>query len=328
VVKPVQFDKAFYNKLSELTEYEMWFLEAVYDLAGKPLFPTWPDQLIYSPGENMPTMLGYMSANIVIGDWRPSFLAAGSPLVFVTTFKLLDMFIDLVLEKNGFSQTFRFQQKISQLKNSILFPKFIECRPWLKERIIGMYETIEPLRGTIIHNKHFSTTDGNLRVSSSKRGVIGPERIIDREQLRDLTVLVISIIHYVDGTWVIDSYKERVLRRTFDTLQEFHGRPLIGQSLPRFLTVRMYVNTGENIKIDLNTIRDDLKQRCPNEDVVFDLRVIIASDDNTTLTAYLLPWSEIENQGDEVIVGHSQLSKFISRIPDDIKPEEVFQKLP
>jgi len=328
MANPVQFDKAFYDKLAELTEYEMWFLQAVYDLAGKPLFPTWPDQLIYFPGENKPTMLGYMSADIVIGDWRPSFLAAGSPLVFVTTFKLLDMFIDLVLEKNGFAQTFRFQKKISQLRNGILFPNFIEYRPWLKERIIGMYETLEPLRGTIIHNKHFSTTDGTLKVSTSKRGVIGPEQTIDRERLRELAVLVISIIHFVDGSWVIDSYKEKVLQRTFDTLQTFHGRPSIGQLLPRFLTVRMYVKVGENIQINLKTIRDDLRQHCPNEDVVFDLRIIVGSDDKNTLTAYLLPWSEIENQGDEIIMGHSQLSKFISRIPDDIKPEEVFQKLP
>jgi hypothetical protein len=327
MANPVHFDKAFYNKLAELTEYEMWFLEAVYGLAGKPLFPTWPDQLIYFPGENKPTMLGYMSANIVIGDWRSGFLAAGSPLVFVTTFKLFDMFIDLVLENNGFAQTFRFQQKISQLKNGVLFPNFIEYRPWLKERIIAMYETLVPLRGTIIHNKHFSTTDGNLKVSSSQRGVIGPEQTIDREQLRELTVLVISIIHYVDGSWVIDSYKGKVLQRTFDTLQKFHGQPSIGQLLPRVLTVRTYVKVSD-IKINLKTIRDDLRQHCPNEDVVFDLRIIIASDDKNTLTAYLLPWSEIENQGDEIILGHSQLSKFISRIPDDIKPEEVFHKLP
>lgn len=328
MAKPVKFDQAFLNKLAELTEYEMWFLEAVYGLAGKPLFPTWPDSVVYFPNESKPTITNYMSVNIALfGNWRSDFLAVGSPLVFVTTFKLFDMFIDLVLETNGIGRTFRFEQKISQLKNGALFPNFIESRSWLKDRIVGLYETLVPLRGTIIHDKHFSTTGGNLKVASSKRGVLGHEQTINSNQLRDLTILVISIIHYEDGSWIIDPYKEKVLRRTLDTLHEFHGQPLLGQLLPTFLTVRQYVKHSENIKIDLKRIRKDLRERFSNDDVVFDLRIIIASYDPKSLTPILLRWAEIENQGDELVIEPSQLSKYYSTMPEDIKPEEVFQKL-
>lgn len=327
MANPVQFDQAFLHKLAELTEYERWFLEAVYDLAGKPLFPTWPDSVVYFPNESKPIITNYMSGNIILGNWRSGFLAAGSPLVFVTTFKLFDMFIDLVLETNRIGRTFRFEQKISQLKNGVQFPTFIESHSWLKDRIVGLYETLEPLRGTIIHDKHFSTSDGNLKVASSKRGVVGPEQTIDSNQLRDLTVLIISIIHYEDGSWVIDPYKEKILRRTLDTLHEFHGQPLLDQLHPIFLTVRQYCKHSENIKIDLKRIRNDLRQRFSNEDVVFDLRIIIASDDLKSLTPILLPWAEIENQGDELLIGPSQISKYYSTMPADIKPEEVFQKL-
>lgn len=327
MTNPIQFDKAIFDDLAEIIKYEMWFLETVYDLAGKPLFPSWPDQLIYTPGDNKPTMHAYVSANIVIGDWRPGFLNAGSPLVFVTTFKLLDMFLDLVLEKNGSTQDFRFQQKIGRLKNGVTFPDFIESRSWLKERIIGLYETLEPLRGTIIYAKHFSSTDGNLKVSSSKGGVIGPEQIIDRDQLRALAILVISIIHYVDETWDLNQYKEKVIRSGFDTLLKFHGRPSIGQLEPMFLTVRTYSKGMDMYKMDLKMIRNDLKQKLQNQDVIFDLRVIVASIENRTITAYLIPWVKIENEGDILELSNLQLTRYVAEVPNDIKSDEVFQKL-
>jgi len=42
----IVFDAAFLAELEESTKYEMWFLEAAYDLAGNPLFMKWPDALI------------------------------------------------------------------------------------------------------------------------------------------------------------------------------------------------------------------------------------------------------------------------------------------
>lgn len=325
--KSIQYDKNFIDNLLERTEYELWFLEAAYDLAGRPLFPSWPDQLIYSPGENKPSMINYGSCNIIIGDWRPVFLAAGSPLIFVTAFKLLDMFVDLVLEKNGFGESFRFIQKIATLKTGVVFPDFIEYRPWLSKRIVGLYETLVPLRGTIIHKRHFSTTDGNLKVSSFKKGIIVQEYIIEREQLRSLAVLIVSVIRYVEGSWKIDTYKEKILRRAFDDLQNFHGQPSMGQQLPRFLTARMYVVDSERIAVDLRVIRKDIERWCLNQDVVFDIRIITASIEKNALDAYLIPWSEIEHEGDELVFMRTQLAKFLTNIPDDIKPEKIFKEI-
>ena len=79
------------------------------------------------------------------------------------------MLIEWILEENGVPSTFRFQQKLQHLKGSPIFPQTIEFRPWLKERLTGLYSTLEPLRGTIIHDKHFTATDGAIRVSSSER---------------------------------------------------------------------------------------------------------------------------------------------------------------
>jgi hypothetical protein len=34
-------------RLAERTEYEAWFLEAVYTIAEQDLFPSWPDAVVY-----------------------------------------------------------------------------------------------------------------------------------------------------------------------------------------------------------------------------------------------------------------------------------------
>ncbi|MEK6651908.1 MAG: hypothetical protein AABY50_03160 [Nitrospirota bacterium] len=326
MAKSIQYDQSFIDKLLERTEYELWFLEEVYDIAGKPLFPIWPDNPIYFLSEKKPLFATYCSGNITLFDWRTSFLTVGSPLIFVMAFKILDMFVDLVLEKNGVRQSHRFQEKIAKLKDGVVFPDFIHSRPWLEERFVGLYETLVPLRGTIIHDRHFGNTGGILKVSSSKKGVIGPEFKIEGEQLHALVLLVISIIRYVEGSWKINAYKEKFLRRAFDDLQIFHGCSLMGQLPPTFDTVRMYVMESGSISIDLGAIRKDLEQRYQGQDIIFDLRIIVVSNDRRPLAAYLIPWSEIEREGNELVT-QSQLAKYVSSIPDDFRPDKIFQEL-
>ncbi len=167
-----QYSPSAIQRLAERTAYEAWFLEAAYKIAEEELFPTFPDAIIYPANTSAPTFIAHMRGNIVIGDWRDGFLKAGAPLVFVTAFKLLDMIIEWVLEENEVTPSFRFQQKLSQLNSSIRFPPTIDSKPWLRERLVSLYHTLEPLRGTIIHSKYFASSDGTIRVSSSQRNII------------------------------------------------------------------------------------------------------------------------------------------------------------
>lgn len=68
-----------------------------------------------------------------------------------------------------------FLPKIKAIKEPPVFnfPDLIESRSWLRERFIAFYEQFEPLRGTIIHERHFPSANGILEVSSSKGGIVG-----------------------------------------------------------------------------------------------------------------------------------------------------------
>ena len=115
------FDSNSLIKLGKRTEYETWLLEAVYAIVEQELFPSWPDGVIYPVDKSKAQFIVHGRSNIIIGDWRPGFLNAGAPLVFVSTFKLLDMLIEWILEENQFPSTFRFQQKMQKLRDCSIY---------------------------------------------------------------------------------------------------------------------------------------------------------------------------------------------------------------
>lgn len=309
------------------TQYESWLLEAVYDITGSPVIDDFPDQIVYQPNTKIPECRNFARGNCIIGDWRPRFLEAGAPLVFVTSFKLLDMLLEWVLECNGISSTYRFVQKIKALKRGVTFPPFFVSRTWLSDRLIVLYEHLEPLRGTIIHAPHFKTSDGVLCVSNSKSGTIGPEITITADELRSIAVLAVSLLRYVNNSWVINPLKEKQLRHTLEEVEHLHGMPSLGQKPPRFLTVRVYAKLSDSIEIDLKRIREDVARMCPDQDVVFDIRVVTVNNDGSKATGYLFPWEEINGDHPHLVRAVADIAHLKSPLPGDMDIAFISQEL-
>lgn len=221
----------------------------------------------------------------------------------------------------------KYEMWFLRTKAGIQFPTLMESRTWLKDRLIGFYETLNPLRGTIIHAKQFSATNGDLKVSSSRGGEIGPEITIIGDEIRELAILFISVIRYVDGSWTIDELREKTLRRKMDVLSQFHGLSTLGQLEPYYLTTRIYCEVAPEYKIDIKAIRDYLVGIYPNKDNFFDLRVILAEKETQIIISCLVPWSMIESSGDIFECNHADMISFSSNIPDDIVPEIIMKGL-
>lgn len=313
------YDADAVRLLNERTEYEASFLEAVYTLVDDALFPSYPDAVIYPiASSSQPLITSYMRGSIVIGDWRPGFLNAGAPLILIMTFKLLDMFIEWVLKENGFSVKFQFGDKIKKLKNAPIFPEPIESRPWLKERLESLYCHLEPLRGTIIHNKEFAAAHGSVQVSSSRGEPIGPPVQIGAATLRTLALTVVSVLRYVDGTWSLDKYREKMLRYQLDELASIHQEPTLGQRQPFFTTVREFSVDADPRSVNPAVIRNDLAGRYPNQDCMFDLRVLTVKNGGV-VNAFLFPWALLETGGSEWGNGINPKT-YSTPIPNDMDP--------
>lgn len=318
------YDQNALRTLAERMEYETWLLEAVYAIAEQDLFREWPDGMVYPLDQKESACYAFACGNIIIGDWRPGFLTAGAPLIFVSSFKLLDMFIDWVIENNGGRATFRFQQKIDRLNQPIVFPPFVECRPWLKERLVGLYRTLEPLRGTIIHDRHFASTDGSLQVSSSKHGVVGVPVQISAHHLRKLVLTIVATLNYIKGVWAFDEYREKTLRHDLDEIAPLHGLPLFGQRQPFFTRVRVYQTSADPFGVDPSLVKADLSRRYLDQDCMFDLRILVVRD-GAVSDAYLLPWNIFAERGINWREGIDPAA-YKSAIPQDINPEHLGRK--
>lgn len=308
----VIYDQQAIAELSDRANYEAWLLEGVYKLVNDELFPNFPDDVIYPLGNLPPVFFGYMQGTIVLNDWRPGFLAAGTPLVFISAFKFLDMFLEWVLERNDCKSRQTFSEKIKKLKGQIAYPPAIQLRPWLRDRLLSLYEVLTPLRGTIIHSRHFESTNGELRVSISKGVAVGLEFQISAQALRTFAVVCVSTLRYVEETWPLDLHRENLLRWQLDQLTDLHLMPTLGQKEPCRKTVRVFLEGTDPSAVDVKGIRRSLDTQYPDHSIVFDLRVLLVQTERV-IAAYLFPWAVLDD-----VEKLADASPYLVALPEDL----------
>lgn len=316
------FDADSLLRLRERIGYEVWLLEEIYALTEQKLFPAWPDGVIYTLGSSKPQFINYGRINIICGDWRPHFQNAGAPLVFVSTFKLLDMLMEWILEMNEVQPEWRFKQKLKQLCDSPLFPPVLENRIWLKARLTALYRNLEPLRGTIIHDKQFFVTDGAISVVSSKGNFAGMPIEISADHLRKLSSTIVSVLRYVDGSWTLDESHEKIVRFNLDELKGLHKCPPLGQMFPYHTCVRVYSESTDPFDIDLVPIKREVSNNYPNQDVSFDLRILLVKG-GEVFDSYFFPWFILTDTNNNLSEKISDYHLYRDAIPDDVKAEHL-----
>lgn len=225
------------------------------------------------------------------------------------------MLFEWVLKGNNQPADFRFWEKKKQLASpDLLYPPILQARLWLATALTALYKCSEPLRGTIIHSRHFESSNGGLRIESSKSEVVGEYVELSADDLRTYAQLSVSVLKYLHGDWHLDAHREKCLRWQLDALQKLHKLEPLGQAEPRHLRVRW--NTRDpNIQIvDVPRIQRDILERNPGKDVTFDLRIVINGEEPNPALAYLIPY-EILPRLDSL--PEAQWANYSSPIPDE-----------
>jgi len=180
------------------------------------------------------------------------------------------------------------------------------------------------LRGTVVHDRHFATADGTIAVHSTRGGVLGPEVRIDATQLRALARMLVSVLRYVEGSWVLDEFREKLLRHQMDTLAPIHGLPPLNQVMPLHMSVPLYSDRPDPGAIDLLAIRDDVARHYPSYDCVFDLCVLTVTG-ISVVDAFLFPWELVRSAGPNW-TATLDLAAYRVPIPDDAEDERTMGK--
>lgn len=306
--------------LTDRTVYEAWLLEAAYDLASRPIAVSDNDTWLYPANGGPPSAHYYATCHTIIGNWKPKFLEAGAPLVFVTSYKILDMVIEWVLHQNLADVPWQFAQKITALGGQLVFPELIEIRAWLRERVIALYRELAPLRNTVIHRRNFQSTNGTLEIQPDKGTFANQTVILNESNVRTFAVLMVSLVRYLEGAWAMDYFQEKRLRRALDDLSYLHGLPSLGQREPLFQSVRVFVADEDPIVVDIQRVRDELTANYPANDVEFCIRIIAVTRDGQNATAYLLHRDQLHAVGTQLQTTLGALSTSVVPLPNDIDP--------
>jgi hypothetical protein len=132
---------------------------------------------------------------------------------------------------------------------------------------------------------------------------------------------MVTTLNYIGGTWVIDEYREKTLRRDLDEIAHLHELPVFGQRQPFYTRVRVYQTSTDPLRVDPSLVKADLSRWKREHDCMFDLRILIVRE-GAVSDAYLLPWNIFAEQGANWREGIDPEDYKIA-IPQDINPEHL-----
>ncbi len=288
---------------TKLVEYEVFFLRQLFRLQKrKNLGPVEVD-MEYFDAQTTPKMSRHLTGYIDLNDWRPGFLAAGAPLIFVTCFKILDSIIEWALSKNINKVPFPFKKKIQLIDENIVKGTF-EISPnnnWLDGYIVSLYKKLTPFRNALIHSGDFDVTTNRLNIHDKSHG--GSITLV---QLRALAELIVKITEILEGNNEIsDEFHIKEIKFLLDKLTELHGGNHFGQRKLAFGKVRIHQVHDIHIVLDIEDIRKKIDpvmmlkdssgrdhEYIANE-TLFDLEITLKEPDFGAEKIYIIPWDKV-----------------------------------
>ena len=204
-------------------DYELWLLD---QLAEYQLFDGGTDiaTLKFRSGELDTTILD-SGEEFYAPSHMTSLVSTMTPLVFVASYKMLDMIFEWIFEENHRVGRIKkvpwgFQDKLNLLqgKPKLQYPPLFTTKKYLYSYSEALFRRLLPYRNEIVHNKAFSVANDQLILSSSKNNNIG--LTLSRAQIGCLVRFVAALARALAGVIKVDA---RLLKYHLDPLKTAHG---------------------------------------------------------------------------------------------------------
>ena len=271
--------------LREKLAYEIWllgFLEERYEIVrGKHVSKSFK-----ITSDDKPDEMGTIFEERVGLD--PTFMNAMMPLIFLASFKTLDMIFEWILAENSIKIPRQFTKKKKLLKNksSLQLPPLFKNQPYLYDYAKALFCQLLPYRNEVIHNNRFSVSEDILTLSSSRTGTT---LTLSSEQIGGLARFVRALVRALTKEIIVDSYKNKLLQYYLDILAPVHGLTTFNQQVPRFVHVELEApRCGAAFSANLKKMRDKVV-RTYSTDVIFDLTVLAMEGENLIAKWYFAP---------------------------------------
>ncbi|MCU4719716.1 hypothetical protein [Halapricum hydrolyticum] len=234
------------KELHELTEYERWSLTRLAELSGDIDLEIYTvDTLVEKPIDEEVALDGSQTSyrrvtSSIGGSGVNQVISDITPLIFASSYKCLDLFVEWFLKINGRSSSgasddWRFSEKISEMEtldfdDTPNVPSIFQTDERILEAISSLYIELKEYRHSIIHDMDFELNNSKLIVENGSGGsyVFGGEELFSFAG-----VISVSIEAIISDTH--DYVTKRQLTTMLDNLTDIHDVPrfdLTGHEAP------------------------------------------------------------------------------------------------
>ena len=273
------------QKLLDKLDYELWLLN---QLAEYQIFDGGTDiaTLKIRSGELGTEVILDSGEEFYTPPHMTSLVFTMTPLVFIASYKVLDMIFEWILEENHSAGKikevpWRFTDKLDLLKDKskLQYPPLFTTQKYLHSHSEALFSHLLPYRNEIVHNKAFSICKDKLILSSSRNQNI--RLTLSRVQIGCLVRFVVALARALAGVIEVDTHRDRLLRYHLGSLTTAHGLKAFKQQKPPLVNVEFEVpkRCGSFLG-NLKQVRDKIRTIFPNQDVSFDLTVQAVDGEN------------------------------------------------
>ncbi|WP_312807485.1 hypothetical protein [Comamonas sp.] len=280
------YNKASLNNLDDRTANERFILDEVYGLTGKWNDYKYVEDINCWPyAEKIQYSRSFMTTCSLSETYRSQFRSTIAPMLFVTSFKILDMIVEWVVESNRQPVPLQFKKKIDILSGSSTFklPDIFINHPWLKTTLINLYKELCDFRNVIVHRKTFTNSNGVLHMEFQDKD---PNKTVKKINLTDTDIANISefsaslVNLLLKGK--INMHEELFLQICADKLPHVHHLPKSGRSMRIFVRINYFIPDECVIReVPIAELLEKAKSSSHEKDIHHELVVIFSEGGNS-----------------------------------------------
>ena len=241
-------------------------------------------------------------------EWRSEFLKIGSPLVFITAFKLLDSFFEwLIASHDGFGKVpNQFAAKIKIIeKCHFNLPVPISENIWIKDVLFEIYNYLFEYRNTITHRERFRILeDGTLQIN--KRGVFSETVDIPPKKLHVMAEFITAAVEVVISNRGLTDSEVLYFKYLSDEISDFHNYGKFEQLKPVKTGFTYIMPFEESLEVNWNHIDKILQNNTDGkyQKILTEL-VIVAVSKEGVAKAYKLTEDQIKHANKRISVAYA-----------------------
>lgn len=239
--------------LVERAAYELLFLESVLQIREETHGgPGTGDFVVFSSTLDEPKGFHRATSHVDFGDWRPGFSAVGSPLTFVTAFKVLDMFVEWLLYPGDPNIMVSFKGKSAQLDqfDQASLTSHLSSHAWLCEAVFKLFKGLYQARNVVIHRPTFALSGNGLSIEDLKANP--PTKVtLTSEDVVWFGRFIALALRCASESWLWNSYQEFRLRNAYAYIAHLVGEQSSPSPEPRRVTAVVVLDAGSTIDMTL-----------------------------------------------------------------------------